>query len=217
MGVPYCHTDMTRHPQYVTVRNERGKEMFDMIRRDCDVTPSVSSGERKPFVMQTVISDDEATLGRGPEEPAPLPVGKAIAWLLEKIGPKGKEFGMYSLDYHTIRNYLYVKRTFGEERAMQLFVPDYAGSSSTSTTSTAPWTEGTQADGDATGGRGASEADAKWEDTGAGGRTGRGAGRGGRRGARRSFPEFLRGADPGVVGGVVGFLLFTTLATKLMS
>ena len=35
--------------------------------------------------------------------------------MLEKIGPKGKEFGMYSLDYHTIRNYLYVKRHFGSE------------------------------------------------------------------------------------------------------
>ena len=31
------------------------------------------------------------------------------------------------------------------------------------------------------------------------------------------LPEFLKGADPGVVGVVVGFLLFTTLATKLMS
>jgi hypothetical protein len=50
------NTDMTRHPQYVTVRNDKGKEMMDMIRNECDVTPSVSSGERKPFVMQTVIS-----------------------------------------------------------------------------------------------------------------------------------------------------------------
>jgi 7-hydroxymethyl chlorophyll a reductase len=65
MGVPYYHTDMTSHPQYVTVRNPRGAEMMDLIRPDCDVTPSVSSGDRKPFVMQTVISDDEATLGRG--------------------------------------------------------------------------------------------------------------------------------------------------------
>ena len=118
--------DVTRHPQYVTIRNDKGQEMMDMIRGDCDVTPSVSSGERKPFVMQTVISDDEATLGRGPEEPAPIPVGKALAWLLEKVGPKGKEFGLYSLDYHTIRNYLYVKRNFGGEARAAQHVPSYA-------------------------------------------------------------------------------------------
>ena len=87
--------------------------MLGLIRDES--SHSVSSGERKPFVMQTVVSDDEATLGRGPEEPAPLPVGKALAWALEKVGPKGKEFGMYSLDYHTIRNFLYVKRHFGSD------------------------------------------------------------------------------------------------------
>jgi 7-hydroxymethyl chlorophyll a reductase len=126
MGVPYYHTDMTRHPQYVTVRNGRGAEMMDLIREECAVTPSVSSGERKPFVMQTVIADDEATLGRGPEQPAPVPVGKALAWALEKVGPKGKEFGLYSLDYHTIRNFLYVKRNFRGEARAAAHVPSYA-------------------------------------------------------------------------------------------
>jgi hypothetical protein len=33
-----------------------------------------------------------------------------------QIGPKGLEFGRYSLDYHTIRNYLYVKRAWGSTR-----------------------------------------------------------------------------------------------------
>jgi 7-hydroxymethyl chlorophyll a reductase len=48
-----------------------------------------------------------------------------IAWLLNKVGPKGKEFGMYSLDYHTIRNYLYVNRIYGKERAKE-HIPSYA-------------------------------------------------------------------------------------------
>jgi hypothetical protein len=39
----------------------------------------------------------------------------ATARALEKVGPKGKEFGLYSLDYHTIRNFIYVKRNFGGE------------------------------------------------------------------------------------------------------
>lgn len=33
-----------------------------------------------------------------------------------KIGPKGLEFARYSLDYHTIRNYLHVNRAWGKQR-----------------------------------------------------------------------------------------------------
>lgn len=33
-----------------------------------------------------------------------------------QIGPKGIEFARYSLDYHTIRNYLHVNRMWGKER-----------------------------------------------------------------------------------------------------
>jgi 7-hydroxymethyl chlorophyll a reductase len=211
MGTPYYHTDMTKHPQYVTVRNDKGKEMFDMIRGDCDVSPSVSSGERKPFVMQTVISDDEATLGRGPEEPAPIPVGKAIAWLLEKIGPKGKEFGMYSLDYHTIRNYIYVKRAFGEERAKQ-HVPDYArlvvdeynvyGAVDERLKLTGTDLVGESLPVPVPSGRTPAPGVGPEEGTGSG---------------AVELPEFMKGVDPSIVGGIVGFLLFTTVATKLLS
>lgn len=45
--------------QYVTVRNERGREMLDLVRQRLIVTPTSSSGDRKPFVLQTVQSDDE--------------------------------------------------------------------------------------------------------------------------------------------------------------
>ena len=89
---------------------------------------------------------------------------------------------MYSLDYHTIRNYLYVKRTFGEERATrharlrQLVVDEYnvygAVDERLKLTGTPPV------------GEALSEAGAEREDAGAGGRTGRGGWRrGGGRGA----------------------------------
>mgnify|MGYP002045567908 FL=1 len=126
MGVDYDESiPMNLHPQYVTVRNERGQKMIDLIKNDLQITPSTSRGDRKPFVLQTVISDDEAYLGRGPEKGAPRFVGNLIAWVLNKVGPKGKEFGMYSLDYHTIRNYLYVNRIYGKERAKE-HIPSYA-------------------------------------------------------------------------------------------
>ena len=59
MGVPYHKVEMTSHPQYVTVRNQRGQEMLDAVRPGLQVFPTVSSGNRRPFVMQTVASDDE--------------------------------------------------------------------------------------------------------------------------------------------------------------
>ncbi|KAM1746322.1 hypothetical protein ACFX11_012963 [Malus domestica] len=125
MGVPkYSGISMTQHPQYVTVRNERGREMLSLIKKHLAITPTTSSGTRRPFTMETVKADDTAKMGKGPE-PAPKFVGNVIAFLLNLIGPKGLEFARYSLDYHTIRNYLYVNRTWGKQRADQ-HMPSYA-------------------------------------------------------------------------------------------
>ena len=59
MGVPYYNTDMTSHPQYITVRNKRGQAMLDSVRSRLEIIPTMSSGDRKPFVLQTVVADDE--------------------------------------------------------------------------------------------------------------------------------------------------------------
>ena len=42
-----------------------------------------------------------------------------------QVGPKGLEFAKYSIDYHNIRNYLYVMRHMGVERAQQ-HIPPFA-------------------------------------------------------------------------------------------
>lgn len=126
MGVPkYAGVPMTKHPQYITVRNKRGKEMLDLVRPLLDITPTISTGNRKPFVMETVKADDKAKLGEGKTQPAPRFVGNLIAFLLNLVGPKGLEFGRYSLDYHNIRNYLHVYRAWGKSRAEQ-HIPSYA-------------------------------------------------------------------------------------------
>ncbi|XP_073279112.1 7-hydroxymethyl chlorophyll a reductase, chloroplastic isoform X2 [Primulina huaijiensis] len=126
MGVPkFSGLSMTQHPQYVTVRNERGKEMLSLVKDLLEITPTVSRGERQPFVMETVKADDNAKLGKGPTQPAPKFVGDIIAFILNLIGPKGLEFARYSLDYHTIRNYLHVNRAWGKQRADK-HMPSYA-------------------------------------------------------------------------------------------
>ncbi|KAG6475673.1 hypothetical protein ZIOFF_064902 [Zingiber officinale] len=138
MGVPkYSGVSMTEHPQYITVRNEKGREMLELVEKLLEITPTTTSGYRKPFVMETVKADDKAKNGKllvhvmlcimpckGPQ-PAPKFVGNIIAFLLNLIGPKGLEFARYSLDYHTIRNYLYVHRLWGKQRA-ERHIPSYA-------------------------------------------------------------------------------------------
>lgn len=78
--------------------------------------------------------------------PGPMPrwLGNVLAWVLTQLGPKvppvmdaysttmsvyvsrqGLEFGRYSLDYHTLRNYLYVQRHMGPARAAK-HVPEFA-------------------------------------------------------------------------------------------
>ena len=59
MGVPYYGGEMTTHPQYLTVRNSRGQEMLASVKAGLKILPTVSLGDRRPFVLQTVISDDE--------------------------------------------------------------------------------------------------------------------------------------------------------------
>ena len=59
MGVPYYGGDMVSHPQFLTVRNERGAEMLDLVRPRLHVIPTMSAGSRSQFVMQTVEADDK--------------------------------------------------------------------------------------------------------------------------------------------------------------
>ncbi|XP_020598507.1 7-hydroxymethyl chlorophyll a reductase, chloroplastic [Phalaenopsis equestris] len=126
MAVPkYSGLRMTEHPQYITVRNERGREMLTLVENLLEITETTSSGSRKPFVMETVKADDKAKLGKGPSQQVPRFVGNLIAFILNLIGPKGLEFGRYSLDYHTIRNYLYINRQWGKQRA-ERHMPSYA-------------------------------------------------------------------------------------------
>ena len=47
-------------------------------------------------------------MGKGPK-PAPRWIGNILATVLERVGPRGLEFGRYSIEYHYIRNWLHVQ------------------------------------------------------------------------------------------------------------
>ena len=115
---------MDQHFQYVTVRNDRGQELLDSVKGSLETQPTVSTGDRRLLVAQTVMSDDEAKMGKL-RDPAPTFVGNLIAWILNLIGPKGLEFAKYSIAYHYVRNYIYVMRHWSPSRAAQ-HIPDFA-------------------------------------------------------------------------------------------
>ena len=125
MGVPPQHgVPMTQHTQYCTVRNAAGRELLDAAAASLVLSPTVSTGDRVPLVMQTVLADDAVQLGGG-QKPAPRWLGEALAWVLGALGPKGLEFARYSIEYHTVRNALYTARHFPAAQAAQ-HVPPHA-------------------------------------------------------------------------------------------
>lgn len=67
-------------------------------------------------MTDSCVATIRAKLGRGPD-PAPRWAGNFVAQLLQLIGPKGLEFGRYSIEYHYIRNWLYSVRHLGVEKA----------------------------------------------------------------------------------------------------
>lgn len=119
MGVPYGHVPMTEHDQQVTIRNAKGQAIFDLIKPKLSIQPTQMTGDCKTFVWQTVLQEEKPPLS-----PMPKILGKLLAWILTKMGPQGLEFAKYSIDYHTIRNYLYVKRNWGKKATQH--IPNYA-------------------------------------------------------------------------------------------
>ena len=58
--------------------------MLDSISAGLETAPAMSAGDRRQFVLQTAIADDEGKLGRAPD-PMPLWLGNCLAWVLEKV------------------------------------------------------------------------------------------------------------------------------------
>ncbi|MGA1601298.1 MAG: Coenzyme F420 hydrogenase/dehydrogenase, beta subunit C-terminal domain [Prochlorothrix sp.] len=124
MGVPYQNRPMTQHDQQILVRNDRGQAMLDLVKSLLTLQPPQSRGDRRTFVIQTVLQEEQAKAK--PQKPLPRWLGRLLAAVLTRLGPQGLEFARYSLDYHTLRNYLYVTRHRGPAGLAQ--VPAYARS-----------------------------------------------------------------------------------------
>jgi hypothetical protein len=58
--------------------------MLGSIRSGLEIAPVMSAGDRRQFVVQTVLADDEGKMGRAPQ-PMPRWLGNILAWVLEKV------------------------------------------------------------------------------------------------------------------------------------
>ena len=103
--------------QWITVRNDRGQEMLDLVMDQLETQPVSSQGDRKNAVQQSIPAYDKGVT-------LPMWAAKLMGVVIEKIGPKGLEYARFSIDSHFTRNYLYTKRNYPEK--LEAHVPEYA-------------------------------------------------------------------------------------------
>ena len=103
--------------QWLTVRNPQGQEMLDLVMDQLQTQPVMSQGDRHKAVQQSIPAYDKGVT-------LPMWAAKLMGVVIEKIGPKGLEYGRFSIDSHFTRNYLYVKRNYPEKLAAH--VPEFA-------------------------------------------------------------------------------------------
>ena len=103
--------------QWITVRNETGREMLGLLENQLDTKALISKGDRKQTVQQSIFAyEQEVTL--------PMLVAKLMGMVVERVGPKGLEYARFSVDSHFTRNYLYVRRNY--PRKLPEHVPEFA-------------------------------------------------------------------------------------------
>jgi coenzyme F420 hydrogenase subunit beta len=103
--------------QWITVRNDRGQEMLDLIQDQIETQPVTSQGDRKNAVQQSIPAYDKGMT-------LPMWAAKLMGVVIERVGPKGLEYARFSIDSHFTRNYLYVKRNYPKK--LDSHVPEYA-------------------------------------------------------------------------------------------
>jgi coenzyme F420 hydrogenase subunit beta len=103
--------------QWIVVRNDRGREMLELVKDLIETQPVMSKGDRKQAVQQGIPAYDKAMT-------LPMWLAKTIGVVINKIGPKGLEYARFSIDSHFTRNYIYTQRQHPEK--LEQHVPEYA-------------------------------------------------------------------------------------------
>ncbi|MEY4354834.1 MAG: hypothetical protein RLZZ609_3075 [Cyanobacteriota bacterium] len=99
MGAPFGR-------QWITVRNSRGQDLLDLVQSELDVAPVMSYGDRRQAVQQGIEAYEKAVK-------LPLWLAEVVGWFVQRFGPRGLEYGKFSIDSHFTRNALWLQRQHG--------------------------------------------------------------------------------------------------------
>ncbi|MFN7229782.1 MAG: Coenzyme F420 hydrogenase/dehydrogenase, beta subunit C-terminal domain, partial [Synechococcaceae cyanobacterium] len=89
--------------QWITVRNPTGAELLALVEQELDTAAVTSSGDRRAAVQQGIDAYD-----RGLRLPRWL--AELVGAVVQRIGPKGLEYGRFSIDSHFTRNAVWLRR-----------------------------------------------------------------------------------------------------------
>jgi coenzyme F420 hydrogenase subunit beta len=103
--------------QWLTVRNPKGQQLLDLVEAELDTAPVTSAGQRQAAVQQGIEAYDKAVK-------LPLWVANLIGFFVERFGPKGLEYGRFSIDSHFTRNALWLRRNHPDK--VEEHIPAFA-------------------------------------------------------------------------------------------
>ncbi len=116
--------------QWVMVRTPKGRKLLDLVNDELERYPEEGNWECKKFILQNteriIAGMKEEKASYSPDRKIPLWIGHALSWLLSMSGPKGIGFAHYSVDFHLIRHYYYVKYRHPEQ--LTVLVPRHVRS-----------------------------------------------------------------------------------------
>jgi coenzyme F420 hydrogenase subunit beta len=107
--------------QWLLVRTERGQELLDLVKDELEYSLEQRSGDASEAVKmnsmrsieQMKAEQEGQDLGSGSR--MPMWGGKLLTLMMKLKGPKGLEFARYSIDFHLIRNYYFLKLFYPEK------------------------------------------------------------------------------------------------------
>jgi coenzyme F420 hydrogenase subunit beta len=103
--------------QWITVRNDRGAELLALVEHELDTAPVTSRGDRRQAVQQGIDAYDRALR-------LPRWLAELVGFVVQRVGPKGLEYGRFSIDSHFTRNALWLRRHHGE--MVERHIPEFA-------------------------------------------------------------------------------------------
>lgn len=113
--------------QWVLVRTDKGKTLLNLVRDELQRFPETREGDCTNAVKQSATMMIERMkqehLPTKTGRRIPIWFGKMMAKVMSKIGFKGIEFARYSVDFHLIRNYYFVKLRYPEK--LKTLVPKH--------------------------------------------------------------------------------------------